>query len=145
MDKELSIKEKQKIVLKLKNKTGFSIQKCTELLNANSWNIENIFSKDKSINKKKTKKIFKLEEKNKKAKERIKQYNKKEIEHHYDNFDIDFDKRYLDFDWYLKRCKEQEKKDAKIPLVPIKMGFYTMKEIIKYVNSLLNKNNIPSN
>lgn len=41
--------------------------------------------------------------------------------------------RFLDFDYYLERCKQQSKKDSEVPDLPyIGHGFYTMKEIVNY-------------
>lgn len=81
-------------------------------------------------------KTKKIEEANKKAKERIRNYDseKEEISEKIQklNQDNSMD-RFLDFDYYLERCKQQSKKDSEVPDLPyIGHGFYTMKEIVNY-------------
>lgn len=91
----------------------------------------------------KRKKLSKLEERNLKAEKRIKEQFENKDEEVQNNTSSSFDeqdqsfKKYLSFNYYLKRLEEQEKKNAVIPqLNRIGKGFYTMNEINAYAKTL---------
>lgn len=119
---ELTKEEKQKLILQLVKETKQSIRKCTQLLEENNWVLPNNSDNKSKIRKKKTRKKIKEVSLIKNAEEN----RQEEISTEYD-----------DFNYYLKRCKEQFNKSIDEIEIPkqLSKGFFTMKEIMAFHNT----------
>lgn len=131
---ELSIEEKKKILFEYASKKGMSIRDAQKELESLNWNVESSSNSPKIETKEK-----KIRKSKKKEKETSDEFVDESSSSENDIISKDEEKikeDFSDFDFYLKRCKNQNKKNAVIPKIDIGKGFYTMKEIVENTRSM---------
>lgn len=127
--KTLTKEEKQKLVFQLVKETKQSIRKCTQLLEDNNW-VYPIVDAEKEKPKKKT-----IKRKTTKSKKGLKSVNLLEDESKTE--ESTEEETFNSWNYYLKREKEQKKQKVEEvnPPAVLGKGYYTMKEIVAFVNN----------